>query len=95
MITGLLIIIVVLEVIRFVIYCQDSRAVRRTNARAAEYQKQNAEFVERQNSEWKKIRELEIEELKQLAKESDTMKQIYDEWIEMQKQKGPAPEGKE
>jgi len=85
MIEGLLIIIVLLDVIRFWVYLQDSRRMRETNKRATELYQQSAEFNKKQNEEWKKIRSLEIEELKQLAKESDTMKQIYDEWVEANK----------
>jgi len=82
MITGLLIVIVVFECIRLWVYIQDSRRVNRTNALVEAHQKKAIEFQEKQNAEWKKIRALEIKELKQLAKESDTMKQIYDEWVD-------------
>ena len=85
MIIGLLITLVVLEVIRLWLYIQDSRRVRRTNLFVSEQQERVLEFAEKQNADWKKIRQLEIKELKQLAKESDTMKQIYDEWIETKK----------
>ena len=81
MITGLLVVIVIIEIIRFCIYIQDSRRVNQTNKLAREQQARALEFSKRQNDEWKKIRALEIKELKQLAKESDTMKQIYDEWV--------------
>ena len=85
MITGLLIVIVLFEVIRLCLYIQDSRRVRRTNKFVTEQQERALKFAETQNTDWKKIRELEIKELKQLAKESDTMKQIYDEWVEANK----------
>uniref|UniRef100_A0A6M3LHG0 Uncharacterized protein n=1 Tax=viral metagenome TaxID=1070528 RepID=A0A6M3LHG0_9ZZZZ len=93
MITGLLIVIVVLEIIRFVIYIQDSKRIRITNKLAGEQQARAVEFAKKQNADWKKIRALEIKELKQLAKESDTMKQIYDEWVEANKK--PSPSGVE
>ena len=82
MITGLLIVIVVFEIIRLWIYIQDSRRVNKNNQRVEESQKRALEFAKQQNADWKKIRALEIKELRQLAKESDTMKQIYDEWVE-------------
>jgi len=82
MITGLLITLVVLEVIRMWFVVRDSRRISRINKHAGEQQVKALEFAEKQNADWKKIRRLEIKELKQLAKESDTMKQIYDEWVE-------------
>ena len=86
MVTGLLIVIVLLEVIRLWIYIQDSRSVHRTNQLVSEQQKKALDFAREQNDDWKKIRQLEIKELKQLAKKSDTMKQIYDEWVEANKE---------
>ena len=82
MITGLLVLIVVFEIIRLWIYLLDSRLVKEANKHAVEIQREALAFADRQNSDWKKIRALEIKELKQLARESDTMKQIYDEWVE-------------
>ena len=85
MITVLLVIIVVFEIIRLWIYLLDSRRVKEANKHVGEIQQKALAFADRQNSDWKKIRALEIKELKQLAKESDTMKQIYDEWVEAKK----------
>ena len=85
MITGLLVVITVFEVIRLWLYIQDSRRVNRTNQSINEQQERALKFAETQNADWKKIRELEIKELKQLAEESDTMKQIYDEWVQAKK----------
>jgi hypothetical protein len=83
MIEVLLIIVVIFEAIRFVLYVQDSSRIKRTNTIAQEQQLKNAEFVKQQNDEWKQIRAAEIAELKELAKSSDTMKQIYDEWLKI------------
>lgn len=88
MITGLLIAILVFETIRLWLYIVDSRRIREVNKHAGENHARSLEFAEQQNADWKKIRALEIEELKQLAKESDTMKQIYDEWVEAKEQLG-------
>ena len=85
MITGLLVILVVLEVIRMWFIVRDSKRISSINKHASEQQARALEFAEKQNADWKKIRALEIKELKQLAKESDTMKQIYDEWVEAKK----------
>ena len=85
MITGLLIVIVLLEAFRLWVYIKDSRRVREVNKRVEAQQENALKFAEKQNSDWKKIRELEVRELKQLAKESDTMKQIYDEWVKANK----------
>ena len=87
MITGLLLVIVLLEVVRFLIYLQDSRRVAKSNEHVKEQQQRALEFAEKQNADWKALRALEIEELKELAKSSDTMKQIYDEWVETNKGK--------
>jgi len=85
MIEVLLVLIVVFEVIRLLVYLGDSRMARETNRKASEHQNKNEEFVQRQNAEWKSIRKAEIAELKNLALLSDTMKQIYDEWVEANK----------
>ena len=85
MITGLLIVLVLFEAFRLWVYIKDSRRVREVNKRVEAQQENILKFAEKQNSDWKKIRELEVRELKQLAKESDTMKQIYDEWVKANK----------
>ena len=81
----LLVAIVLLEGLRLWIYIQDSRRVKRTNKRVEEQQERAIKFTERQNAEWKRIRKAEIEELRHLAESSDTMKRIYDEWLENNK----------
>ena len=86
MITGLLIAILVFETIRLWLYIVDSRRIREANKHAGENHARSLEFTKEQSDDWKKIRALEIEELKQLAKESDTMKQIYDEQVEAKEQ---------
>lgn len=81
MVVALLVLIVLMELVRLVLYVQDSNRVRTTNELIREQHERATAFAEQQNDEWKKIREAEIEELRQVAKESDTMKQIYDEWV--------------
>lgn len=76
----LLIIIVVFEVIRLWAYLIETRRVHTLNNSAFEQQKKVLEFAKQQEEDWKRIRKAEIEELRLLAKESDTMKEIYDEW---------------
>ena len=80
MIEGLLVAILVFECIRLWLYIQDSVRTKRINKQIEVQQQRALEFADKQDKDWKKIRELEIKELKQLAKESDTMKEIYDEW---------------
>jgi len=82
MITGLLIMLVVLEIIRLYLTIKDTQRINKINERAGEQQERALDFAERQNAEWKRIRE--IEELEELARKSPTMKQIYDEWVKHQ-----------
>ena len=82
MTTAILIAILCFEIIRLVLYVQDSRRLRKSNQRVEEHQKGVLEFSQKMDADWKRIRETEIEELRQLAKESDTMKRIYDEWVD-------------
>lgn len=88
MITALLITIVVFEIVRLVIYLWDSNRVRTTNHLLEEQRQKALEFAEKQDEDWKQIRKAEIEELRQLAETSDTMKQIYDEWMKANITKG-------
>lgn len=85
MIEALLAMIVVFEILRLCLYIKDSFNASKVNRGIIEQQQRAFEFAKKQSTDWKKIRELEIKELKQLAKESDTMKQIYDEWLESKK----------
>ena len=80
MIELLLVLILVFEIIRLVLYMRDSRNVNKTNKTAREHQARNENFAKTMNEEWKLLRKAEIEELKQLTRESDTMREIYDEW---------------
>lgn len=84
MIETLLILVLVFESIRLVLYLRDSHNVNVTNKKAREQQAKYEEFAKTMHEEWKLIRAAEIEELKQLAHESDTMRQVYDEWKEQQ-----------
>jgi len=85
MITGLLITLVVLEIIRLYLTIKDTQRINKINEHVGDQQAKALEFAERQNAEWKRIREIEIKELKELAKESNTMKEIYDEWVKAHK----------
>jgi len=73
MIETLLILILVFEVIRLILYVRDSRDIRGRNQEAKESMK-------RANEDWKSLRKAEIEELRILAKDSDTMREIYEEY---------------
>uniref|UniRef100_A0A6M3JT97 Uncharacterized protein n=1 Tax=viral metagenome TaxID=1070528 RepID=A0A6M3JT97_9ZZZZ len=73
MIETLLILILLFEVIRLVLYVRDSCDVRRRNQEAKE-------TMQRANEDWKSLRKAEIEELRILAKDSDTMREIYEDY---------------
>lgn len=73
MIEVLLILVLIFEIIRLIVYVRDSNEVRRRNQEAREQMRQASE-------DWKSLRKAEIEELKILAKDSDTMREIYEEY---------------
>lgn len=81
MIKWLLVAILIFESVRLVLYVIDSQRARKINKSIQEYQSHILEFSKTMDADWTRLRALEIEELKHLAKESDTMKEIYDEWV--------------
>lgn len=80
MINILLGIIILFEIIRLILYVRDIRLVHANNKRVKELQFKAQE-------DWKELRRLEIEELKRLAEDSDTMKEIYQEYMKSQNKK--------
>jgi len=86
MIVGLLVALVVMEFTRLMLNIRDSRRISRINEGVTEQREKVLEFEMKRDAEWKEIRRLEIEELRHLAKESDTMKEIYDEYKEVHKE---------
>ena len=81
MIEALLVVLVIFEALRFWMNVHDSRRVNATNRRAAELQKLNYERIEILENDLKRMRAAELEEMRTLALTSDTMKEIYEEWV--------------
>jgi ubiquinone biosynthesis protein Coq4 len=77
----LLVLILIFEVIRLVLYLRDSMRSKKINEGFMAQRERALDFEKQQSEDWKHIRALEIEELKELAKESDTMKEIYTDWL--------------
>lgn len=88
MINILLTLVLIFEIIRLILYIQDSRRIRKQNELAAENRDKWQEFEKKNTEDWKQLRQMEIAELKELAKASDTMKEIYDEWVSNHKELG-------
>jgi len=81
----LLAVIILFEIIRLIVYLRDSKAVKETNKKVAVWQSEALAKSEKHDAEWKELRKAELVELRELAKTSDTMKEIYDEWVESHK----------
>jgi len=85
MVSYLLVLILIFEIIRLALYVKDSTRINKINKDAYAQRERALEFEKKQSEDWKHIRTLEIEELKELAKASDTMQEIYNDWLKENK----------